>query len=188
MVSQLQADAASARLLDATRSLIIDGGPAAASVSAIATRAGLSRMTVYRKFDDRQALLAALFNRELAGIVTEAFNTDAGSQRERIAASVVVAVRRINEHPLLHAVLDHEPEMLTEWMTARLGATQRLAREMLREQIIAGQTGSGDGSVRTDDPDEMALTLVLVAQAFVFSRRIGGDPEQLRPLVLGYLA
>lgn len=188
MVSQVKAEDSSARVLDATRSLIIDGGPGAVSVSAIANRAGVSRMTVYRKFDDRQAVLAALFNRELGSIVAEAFTDRPGTQRERIADSMVLAVQRINEHPLMQAVLRHEPEVLTEWVTQRLGATQRLARQLLAEQISAGQTPSGDGSVRAGDADEMALSLVLVAQAFVFAHRIGGDPGQLRPLVNGYLA
>lgn len=188
MVSQVLEDDASLRVLDAACALIVDGGPAAASVSAIASKAGLSRMTVYRKFDDRQAILSALLNQELGAIVSAAFSVQAPDQRERIACAVTSAVREINGHPLMVSVLEHDPGMVTQWVTQRLGASQRLAVDMLRDQIITGQPGTGDGSVRAGDPDALALTLVLVAQSFVFSSRLGSDAGQLYPLVMGYLA
>lgn len=182
MLSQA-VDATSERILDAARSVTVTAGPSAVTVSAIAEAAGLSRMTVYRKFDDRRAILSALFNRELAGIVDDADGT--GPAPERIVAMVTRSVARLNANPLMEAVLQHAPDELTPWMTERLGVTQRRAHALLRDLIIEGQS---DGSVRDGDADEMALTLVLVAQAFVFGHRIGGSPHELRQLVRGYLA
>lgn len=186
MVSQVATDEASTRLLDAAAELIAARGPGAATVSAIADQAGVSRMTVYRKFPDKHAIISALFNRELGAIVAQASALQADSQRDLIAEIVTVCVHRINEHALMQAVLKYEPEELTEWITGRLGATQRMARAVLRDLIATGQ--DGDGSVRAGDPDEMSLTLVLVAQTFVFAHRIGGNDAELRALVRGYLA
>jgi AcrR family transcriptional regulator len=186
MVSQVVTDEVSARLLDAAADLIAQSGPGGATVSGIATRAGVSRMTVYRKFPDKHAIIAALFNRELGAIVAETIEVEATNERERIVEAVAVSVERINGHPLMQAVLRHEPQELTEWITGRLGNTQRMARTVLRDLIAAGQ--HGDGSVRPGDPDEMSLTLVLVAQTFVFAHRIGGNPAELRALVRGYLS
>lgn len=188
MVSQPISDDLSNRILDAAAALVTDAGPAAANVSAIAAQAEVSRMTVYRKFPDRHAILAALFNRELGAIVAETSTLQAANQLERIVEVVALSVQRINNHPLMAAVLRHEPEELNEWMTGRLGATQRLARSTLRNLIVAGQPGIGDGSIREGDPDAMSLTLVLVAQTFVFAHRIGGSPAELRNLVKGYLS
>lgn len=188
MVSQPVADEVSNRLLDAASALIVRSGPGAATVSAIATEAGVSRMTVYRKFPDRHAILAALFNREFGAIVEQTARIEVPTQRDRVVESVALSVDRINNHPLMRAILEHEPAELTEWITGRLGATQRLARAVLREQIAAGQPGTGDGSIRVGDPDAMSLTLVLVAQTFVFAHRIGGDDAELRHLVKGYLS
>lgn len=187
MMSHAVVDDARDRILTAAGELIATNGPAAASVSAIAASAQVSRMTVYRKFADRQSLLAELFNRELGEIVTSAVQAPAPDQRHLIIAAVTESVRQINEHPLMQSVLRHEPERLTAWVTERLGATQRLARSILREHVIAGQPGTGDGSVRPGDPDQISLTLVLVAQTFVFSHRIGGEPAELSRLVEGYL-
>jgi AcrR family transcriptional regulator len=187
MVSQVANDAVSNRLLDATSSLIEQNGPAAATVSAIASEAGVSRMTVYRKFPDRHAIIGALFNREFGAIITETSRIEAPDQRTRIVEAVAHSVDRINRHPLMQAVLHHEPTELTEWITGRLGGTQRLAREVVRELIVAGQPGTGDGTIRTGDPDAMSLTIILVAQAFVFAHQIGGSDAELRLLVKGYL-
>ncbi|MBM6406100.1 TetR/AcrR family transcriptional regulator [Phycicoccus sp. CSK15P-2] len=46
-----------ARLLDATVALIAEGGVVAVTFDAVAKRAGASRATVYRKWDDREALI-----------------------------------------------------------------------------------------------------------------------------------
>ena len=120
MVSQPLSDEVSNRLLDSASELIIQGGPAAATVSAIATGAGVSRMTVYRKFPDRHAIIAALFNREFGAIVAETSSLEAPDQRTRIVEAVALSVERINNHPLMQAVLRHEPTELTEWITGRL--------------------------------------------------------------------
>ncbi len=45
-----------------------------------------------------------------------------------------------------------------------------------------------DAAVRCEgNPDAMSLTLVLVAQTFVFAHQIGGTDAELRLLVKGYL-
>ena len=54
---------------------------------------------MYRKFPDRHAIIAALFNRELGGIVAQTMTLEAPTQRERIAEIVVTSVSRINDHP-----------------------------------------------------------------------------------------
>lgn len=187
MVSQPGTDEVANRLLDAAAALIESGGPAAANVSAIASEAGVSRMTVYRKYPDRHAILSELFNRELGTIVAQTSHIEADSQLDRIVEVIAVSVTRINQHPLMRAVLRHEPAELTEWITGRLGSTQRLARVVLRDQILAGQPRTGDGTIRAGDPDQMSLTLVLVAQTFVFAHQIGGTEDELRHLVKGYL-
>ena len=183
MVSQMATRDVRDRLLDAAAAIIAEEGPTAATMSAIASRAGVSRMTAYRKFEDRHSLLAALFNRELEDLLQRA---TANSQRydDLIADTVVAGVDALNDNPLMQAVLRYEPEQLTEWITGRLGRTQRHARELLRELVTEGQAR---GEVRAGDPDQIALTLVLVAQTFVFAHRIGGSQTELHKLVKGYL-
>jgi AcrR family transcriptional regulator len=55
-----------ARLLDAAQAVLAEGGLEAATVPAIARRAGLSVGAVYRRFPDKDALLQAVYFRMLA--------------------------------------------------------------------------------------------------------------------------
>ncbi|MFL5385458.1 MAG: TetR/AcrR family transcriptional regulator [Longimicrobiaceae bacterium] len=55
-----------ARLLDAAEAVLAEGGLEAATVPAIAKRAGLSVGAVYRRFPDKDALLRAVYFRMIA--------------------------------------------------------------------------------------------------------------------------
>ncbi|WP_431953030.1 TetR/AcrR family transcriptional regulator [Nocardia lijiangensis] len=53
------------RLLDAAAELLAEGGPAAVTMSAVAKAVGAPSGSVYHRFPDRPALLAALWSRTL---------------------------------------------------------------------------------------------------------------------------
>ncbi|MBN1121594.1 MAG: helix-turn-helix transcriptional regulator [Anaerolineae bacterium] len=52
------------RILDAAHGILTEEGPNALSIRAIAERVGVSHMVLYTYFDDRDALFAALINRQ----------------------------------------------------------------------------------------------------------------------------
>jgi AcrR family transcriptional regulator len=54
------------RIVDAAMALHEEVGPAATTISALAERAGVQRLTVYRHFDDEQEILAACSNKWMA--------------------------------------------------------------------------------------------------------------------------
>lgn len=64
-VRRKAADATTERILDAAFALLESGGPAATTISATARRAGVQRLTVYRRFADDEALMQAALEREL---------------------------------------------------------------------------------------------------------------------------
>src|SRR3954462_11232140 len=59
-------------ILDAARATVLDFGVGRATVSEVARRAGVSRMTVYRRHPDGAALLRALMAREFAAVLEQA--------------------------------------------------------------------------------------------------------------------
>ncbi|NUS90817.1 MAG: TetR/AcrR family transcriptional regulator [Nocardia sp.] len=61
------------RLLDAAAELLAGGGPAAVTMSGVARAAGAPSGSVYHRFPDRPALLAALWSRALRGFHDELF-------------------------------------------------------------------------------------------------------------------
>ena len=71
------------RLLDAARECVLAVGVRRTTVTDVARRAGVSRMTLYRRFPDLEAVLAALMTREFGRLVAEAAERAAGRDRAR---------------------------------------------------------------------------------------------------------
>ena len=166
-------------ILDATRASVLAVGVRRTTLTDVARRAGVSRMTVYRLVPDVTSLILEVMSREFAELFAAA-ESDARRRRTaraRIAATTVSVVRRLHDAPLFHRVLDVDPELLLPYLTDRLGTTQRIAMGRIRRMLADGQA---DGSVRRGDLDMMALTLVLMFTPFVVSARmlddVGAEP------------
>src|ERR1700709_128232 len=89
--------------LDAARAAILAVGWSRTTLTDIARRAGVSRMTLYRRWPDTQPLLADLMTREWAGVVDTAGLEAAtlGSAREQVSAGVVATVRALRANDLV---------------------------------------------------------------------------------------
>src|ERR1043165_1063236 len=132
-------------LLDAARDCVLAIGVGRTTLTEVARRAQVRRMTLYRRFPGVRGLMAALMTREFGGRLTGVSTALTGTTaRERLVTGLVTGVRTIVANPILRAALDLEPELLLPYVVQRLGSTQRLT-----EQFIAGQLANGhqDGSV-----------------------------------------
>jgi AcrR family transcriptional regulator len=163
-----------------------------ATVADVAKRSGLSRMTLYRQYGDSAAVFRALLTRELTQVEAATAEAEAlPSVRERLVEATVGSVRRIIAHPLMHRILEVDPELLLPLVVERVGSSQRVAQSHLRDLLVAGMA---EGSIRTVDPDVATHVLTLAVQSFVFSARVTeaeSDPEavfrELRHLLDAYL-
>jgi len=141
-------------ILDATRALVLAGGPRAASVAAIAKASGAPAGTLYHRFGNRDGILTAAWLRALERFQSRAMAAGTGTGVEAGVAMAVAAVRFARElredARLLLTIrpgdlLDGEPDAafnetlaaMNAPLTARLGA---LARELY-----------GSGDARTVD-------------------------------------
>ncbi|WP_436493550.1 TetR/AcrR family transcriptional regulator [Actinokineospora sp. HUAS TT18] len=168
-------------LLDAARACVLDQGVSRTTLTDVARRAGVSRMTLYRRFPDVRSLLAALMTREFSAVLTEVGATATGlaTARERLVAGAVAAVRALTADPLMRTILDRDGALVLPYIVERLGTTQHLAEEFLRAQISMGHE---DGSVRCSDADIQARAALLVVQSFALSftpATAALDPEGL---------
>src|SRR5439155_13732057 len=98
--------------------------------------AGVSRMTLYRRFPDVRSLLAALMTREFGALLSTAgaAPSAAPTARERLVAATVASVLALADNPLMRAVLDRDPELMLPYLVRRIGGVQRIAEQFLREQ------------------------------------------------------
>lgn len=158
-------------VLAATRASVLAVGVRRTTLTDVARRAGVSRMTLYRLVPDVTTLILTVMSREFAALLAQAEQSARRrrSARARVAATTVAVVRRLPDEPLFRRVLDVDPELLLPYLTDRLGTTQRLAVQHVRRMLADGHA---DGSVRRGDLDTMALALVLLVTPFVVSARV----------------
>jgi AcrR family transcriptional regulator len=177
------------RVLDAARACVLAVGFRRTTVTDVARRAGVSRMTLYRRFPDLEGVFSALMTREFGRLLAATTErVEGATARERACATVVHGARTLAGDPLFERLLDVDPELLLPYVTQRLGGMQRMAVSGLGEALAAS-----DGSVRADVPPAvLAAGVELIARGFVLSAH--GEPTpgldrwgELARAVDGYL-
>lgn len=158
------------QILDAARATVLDFGVRRTTVSEVARRAGLSRMTVYRRYPDGAELMRALMTREFGSVLVRAREETAGlaSGRERLVGAAIRTIELLMTHPLMLRLLELDPEMLLPYLTDRIGRFQELAREAVAAAVADGQA---DGSVRGGDALVLAAACELAVRGLVISAR-----------------
>jgi AcrR family transcriptional regulator len=184
-------DATSEAILDATRASVLDFGIRRTTLTDVARRAGVSRMTVYRRYPDVDAVLRDLMTREFGVAMAEvATDVSGATGRERVSGHIMASVDVFRASPLMSKIIEAEPELLLPYVLGRMGETQRAAIGLLTQELADGQA---DGSVRAGDVRVMAQALLLVAQSFILSGSIAEDVpaaalrEELGRLIDGVL-
>jgi AcrR family transcriptional regulator len=159
-------DATSERILDAALALAADSGVRHLSMDAVARRAGVGRMTVYRRFATRDGLVDALAVRECRRCLEQ---MDAAAPpdapvADQVAEGFVTALRIAREHPLLNRLARVEPQSVLAALNADGGAVFAAARGFLAARLHAAREAGVLGPV---DADEAAEVLVRLAFSFV---------------------
>src|SRR3954464_15922449 len=105
-------------VLDAARACVLAVGVRRTTFSDVARRAGVSRMTLYRRFPDVEAVLSALMTREFGRVVADAAaRADGARTGEGWGAMVVHGSRALAENPLFERLLDVDPKLLLPYVT-----------------------------------------------------------------------
>lgn len=156
-------------MLAAVRESVLAVGVRRTTLTDVARRAGVSRMTLYRRAPDVQALILELLALELGAVIAheEQRATALPTGRERLVATAVAVVDRLPREPLLRRVLEVDPELLLPYLVQRQGSTQRLALTEIKRMLDAAVA---DGSVRDCDTGVVAAVLVQVITPFIVGR------------------
>jgi AcrR family transcriptional regulator len=150
--------------LDAARASILSVGWSRTTLTEIARRAGLSRMTLYRRWPEMNALLGDLMTREWAGLVD--LGPRGANHRDRLVAGVVGTVTALRANELFTRIVELDPEMLLPYLLNRVGRSQELVLALLAAEIRAGQDA---GEIRDADPQLLARALLLATHGFTLS-------------------
>jgi AcrR family transcriptional regulator len=169
-------------LLDAAMECVLAVGVRRTTLSDVARTAGVSRMTLYRRFPDVRGMLSALLTREFGKIITEVTMAGAGepTARGRLVVAAVHALRALAANPLMQTLIERDAEMLLPYITERIGTSQRMSEEYLQSQLAAGQA---DGSVRVGNPAVQARTIYHLLQPYVIAIRPATSDLDLEDLL-----
>ncbi len=160
--------------LDAARACILDVGWRRTTLTEVARRAGVSRMTIYRAWPDMPAVLGDLMTREWGEVVARAVadadrETDrqpgrhpgraaASTAADRLVAEVVATIKALRENELFVRIVELDAELLLPYLLTRRGRSQQAIAELTAGRIREGQT---DGSIRDGSPIAMSRALLL---------------------------
>jgi AcrR family transcriptional regulator len=172
-------DATGGRILDAALELAAASGLKNLTMDDVAKRARVGRMTVYRRFGSKAALIDALAVREArACLATIAQALDLAKPiDERMTDLFVAVLKVIREHPLLERLARVEPDALLLELTRDDSAVFRLIHEFLVGLIGAAQA---TGELPPGDPAGLAELALRLGASFVLMPHsaIALDDEQ----------
>ncbi len=170
--------------LDAARACILDVGWRRTTLTEVARRAGVSRMTIYRTWPDMGAVLGDLMTREWGEVVAAAVVAADGSLvdsadgratvADHLVAIVVATSRALRDNELFVRIVELDPELLLPYLLTRRGRSQQAIAELTASRITEGQA---DGSIRDGDPVTMARALLLAVHGFVLSAHTMVDDD-----------
>ena len=166
-------DAYAERILEAAREQLVAYGLRRTTLDDIAARAGVARATLYRRFANREALLAALVAREARRLIAD---VDAQmrahhSPVDRLVAAFLAFISRLREHTLLRRLVVSDPEMILPILTS--SATLAMGRDYIAAQAAREQR---EGAALTADPRVIGELLARFAHSLALT------PDTLLPL------
>ncbi|MDQ0277812.1 AcrR family transcriptional regulator [Arthrobacter silviterrae] len=167
MKSQRTSTPADDKLLAATREAVVVHGVRRTTANDIAERAGISRMTFYRRMGSvDNAVLAALTEefRRYAGV---AGHPASGTARRQLVHFAVESVRVFATSELIASIAERDPEFLIPYVTDRFGASQQIVLDRLQALLDAG---AADGSIEASAGT--ATTVLLAVQGVALSSRV----------------
>lgn len=163
------------RILDAAAVLFAENGAAGTGMDQVAKAAGCSRATLYRYFENRQALVTAFAHRQARQIVELVAHqvSAAPDPTERAVTAVMATLAAVRERPLLHT-----------WYA---GTDQALLTEILRESPLIESFAARFVGGAADSPDR-DLAQWVIRTVLSFLAVPGADLDEERRLVTRFVA
>jgi AcrR family transcriptional regulator len=140
------------RILDAAFEAVARHGLSRLTMDDVARLAGLSRQSVYRYFDSKDALIQSVVFREEEAFIEGIRAAHARHERpeDGMREAILFCLRTAREHPLLDRLLASEPEVLLPFLTTRGGDLIARARSVI-EDLASGWALGNDLVHRTAD-------------------------------------
>lgn len=167
-------DPAEDLILDGALDQVVAFGFRHTTMDDVARRAGVGRMTVYRRFATRERLLRRLLAREFRRAVRQVARAAEAETdfAERVVAAFVATLRLSFDHPLLDRLIRLEPDALVDLAQMQEPDLLALARQFVAAELASAQRAGQVGHV---DPQEVAEVVIRLVVSFVVVPRSAID-------------
>lgn len=160
-------DEARLRILDAAYEQFCRMGILRSTMEDVAKRAGVSRITVYRRFATKETLVEQVIRREFRRYFDQ-FLIDierAHTAADRVVQGFVSSLRAIRGNPLIGGLIAAEPDLLVPSMVNDGGQTLAAVRQFVAGQLRREQRA---GHVSSElDTELVAEMMVRVSASFL---------------------
>ncbi|MGI8334276.1 TetR/AcrR family transcriptional regulator [Actinomadura scrupuli] len=160
-------DETRARVLDAAYEQFCRTGIQRSTMEDVARRAGISRITVYRRFATKDALVEQVVRREFRRYF-DRFLIDieqAETAADRVVLGFVSSLHAIRRNPLIGGLIATEPDLLVSSMISDGGRTLATVRQFVAGQLRHEQRA---GNVSSDlDTEFVAELMVRISASFL---------------------
>ncbi|MBG0561543.1 TetR/AcrR family transcriptional regulator [Actinoplanes aureus] len=184
-------DEVTTRLLDAAYDQFCRIGIRRSTMGDVARRAGVSRITAYRRFATKDALVEQVVRREFRRYF-DRFLVDIQQARtaaDRVVLGFVSSLQAIRSNPLIGGLMDIEPDLLVPSLIGNGGRTlatvqQFVAGQLRKEQQAGNISASVDVEVAAELMTRLSCSF-LVTPSHVVDL---DDAEQLSAVARRFLA
>ncbi|NDZ95838.1 helix-turn-helix transcriptional regulator [Streptomyces sp. SID6673] len=154
------------RILDSAYDQFCRMGIQRSSLEEVARRAGVTRITIYRKFDTKDTLVEQVVIREFRRYFARFLDDIAGADTvaDRVVAGFVSSLRAISDNPLIGGLLETEPTLL---IGSIIGIGDNGSLLATVRGFVAGQLRSEQqaGTVSADLDTELAAEMMVRVSA-----------------------
>ncbi|MUM15516.1 TetR/AcrR family transcriptional regulator [Mycobacterium sp. CBMA271] len=153
------------RILEAALQTMISFGIRRATVEEIARRAGVSHMTVYRRWPNKNELLVAVWLREAQTVFAAVDREVAAltSPEDKLVAGFTGIYWYVHTHPLMRQTVEMDPESVLPVLTSGAGPGLDMATTYL-----AGHVSRSAGDI-VDDPYGVAEIFVRLTHSLLLA-------------------
>ncbi|KRD09662.1 hypothetical protein ASE48_06445 [Mycobacterium sp. Root265] len=157
------------RVASAAFEVFAEYGIRRASVDDVARRAGVSKMTVFRRFQNKQGLVGVVVAREIRRGMAELERVWEREQtlEQRVVLGFSFAIDFVRGHPLFDRLLRTEPEVILPLLTVDGAPALALYRELIGQQLHAEVRA---GRAAPADIDQAAEVLARLAISLLLTR------------------
>jgi AcrR family transcriptional regulator len=172
-------------ILDTARGVFETYGVRRANIDDVATRAGVSRSTIYRRFPTKEKLFGQGVRREAELFFSTLDQATAGCDpREAVVEAFALGVRLVQDSPLYSRIAESEPELFGMFSRSHVFPIRQFADGIAHTLRRCGAEMSGTD---LDNVADILLRVALGIIVFPTDRLDTSDPAAVREYAARYL-